>query len=611
MKHLEFKNMRHILIISCFILLTSQIFSQTGLRIKGARIIIPENSIIWISGGQNGDLTADNHGTVEAKIDLDGTLKLEGNWTNNNTSDPVLINCDRDGKVEFAGSSTQYFTSESLEYFYLEDMQVNSGATIELADTQSLTLTDDFFLNGSYAHKSSTASTASFIFDEISGSGTATVERYITQNKWHIVGIPVTTATSNEFYGMYLYYWEEDDGWNGIISTTQDLTSITNGLGKFQGYYTKTAWQTSDHTVDFTGTLNSTESSMSLSRTSTHATHNGFYLVGNPYVASLDWHNMYGNSANSNIVDGIWVREGLQSNNFASYSISGGGVNGGTRYVAVGQGFWIQVENGQNSGTFRVEKNDRLHSSQAFREDNERTRVVVTLKADNGNSDQTAIAFTNEGTNGYDPKYDIEKMFASDTETPQLYSIAENGQETCINNFSLVKMGEVDKVPLSSVLVSEKNSIVVELENIPFNMDVWLEDLKAGTIQDVRSNNIYEFVKNENESSHDFILHFMLNSALQDDSTIVWGTDDSTTFIKMLENLNLKAYSYGKNIYIKNPDGLQNLKYSLFDLNGKLLEEGKIETGLNRVGNKLSKSMYIISLYNSYSIIGSQKIFID
>jgi hypothetical protein len=277
--------------------------------------------------------------------------------------------------------------------------------------------------------------TASFIFDDISGSGSSTVERYITQNKWHIVGIPVTTATSNEFYGMYLYYWEEDDGWKGITSTSQNLTSITNGLGIFQGYYTKTAWQTSDHTVDFTGTLNSSESSLSMSRTSTHATHNGFYLVGNPYVASLDWHNMKDNSANSNIVDGIWVREGSQANNFASYSYSGGGVNGGTRYVAVGQGFWVQVTNGQSSGTFEVEKNDRLHSNQAFRGKIDRTRVVLTLKSEDGITDQTAIAFTNEGTNGYDPKYDIEKMFASGTETPQLYSFAENGQETCINNF--------------------------------------------------------------------------------------------------------------------------------------------------------------------------------
>ncbi len=133
-------NKFYTLIIALFIVNIS--FSQ-GLINNGANIVITSGANIYIDGDANGGYTNQGAG----QINSDGTIYLEGNWTNNGSTD-VYTAIDNTGATVFSGTTLQEIGgSHNTTFENLTMNNTGSGAFIS-RDEQiqyTLTMTDGDF----------------------------------------------------------------------------------------------------------------------------------------------------------------------------------------------------------------------------------------------------------------------------------------------------------------------------------------------------------------------------------------------------------------------------------------------------------------------------------
>ena len=85
----------------------------------------------------------------------------------------------------------------------------------------------------------------------------------------------------------------------------------------------------------------------------------GYNFVGNPFTSAIDWDNTTG-WIKTNIDTAIYT---YNNGNWATYS-NGTGTNGGSRYIAMNQGFFVQVtDDGSTSGTLTATNDVQVNNS--------------------------------------------------------------------------------------------------------------------------------------------------------------------------------------------------------------------------------------------------------
>ena len=101
-------------------------YSQKGFKNNGAKVIVNSGGIINITGGTSADFINATSGSTHGRIDLDGKIKLEGDWANNATSGSVFINVDTDGEVQFKGTNVHAVSGNQTDYEkYMADNKCN------------------------------------------------------------------------------------------------------------------------------------------------------------------------------------------------------------------------------------------------------------------------------------------------------------------------------------------------------------------------------------------------------------------------------------------------------------------------------------------------------
>jgi hypothetical protein len=123
-----------------------------------------------------------------------------------------------------------------------------------------------------------------------------------------------------------------------------------------------------------------------------------YNLVGNPYPSPIDWFvaDAATTWTRTNIDPTIYTWDHSISN-YATYNrMTNTGTNGGSRYVAVGQAFWIRT----TAGGASMIANEGAKSSQQptfFREKQPEDYLRMKLLASNGNSNEALVHFNIEG----------------------------------------------------------------------------------------------------------------------------------------------------------------------------------------------------------------------
>jgi len=149
-------------------------------------------------------------------------------------------------------------------------------------------------------------------------------------------------------------------------------------------------------------------------------TKNGYNLVGNPYPSPIDWEAMDKTGLSST----IWVWNGSQ---YATYTAGIGGTNGGSRYLSMGQGFFVQTLTENNVVSFT--NNVRVAAPVNLKEMMAETDNVRIKISGGSLSDECIVAFRPGASNGYESGRDAEKRYGS-PDYPQIYTLAENTKLT-------------------------------------------------------------------------------------------------------------------------------------------------------------------------------------
>ena len=478
-------------------------------------------------------------------------------------------------------SGGDYLTSrdaENNDFDVLNDFSVTGGSVVtENATGNSATFTvggncfvgvganltanvlTAFNVTGDMDLASTTAGYASLLDNGlITVSGFQTIGAAMT-NGWHTMSVPVAGLQSGYFTGLYLQNFDETNNiWNDIIPTNIPLTPGTGfayydalGGGVYNGVYN-------------TGTITNN----TLTRNN-----QGWNMVGNPYPSPIDWDAASG-WTKTNVADATYVED---AGAWATW-IAGVGTGNGSNLVAPGQGFFVECTN-VAGGTLEFTDAVRTHARTPFLK-SEVTDLLKVQVTGNGYTDDMAIRFLDDATDGFDFNYDAHKMFAYNVEIPQIYSMA-NGY-MAINALPATNM-----VPAGFRTAIPGEFTISATETSEFN-NVVLEDLFTGEQTDLLSDS-YTFAGTVDDNEARFIIHF---------TPLAVGDN-------LAEASNI--YSYHKNIYVTVPENTKGY-ITVYDMMGKEVANAAINSTLNTI--TLEKSAYYVVKVLSNESIVTEKVFI-
>jgi PKD repeat protein len=441
-------------------------------------------------------------------------------------------------------------------------------------------------VSGNTLFEASASGMASFINDgTFNVTGTTTVQQYLTSQKWHFVSPPVSAATINAYYDIYLKeYNEPSNTWTYLYQPT----SMPMNVG--QGY---SAWAADDltgtTTVSYTGTL--TNSNINLNGFSyspvTNPSKYGFRLIGNPYPCAIDWNTVW---PQSNLSGWAVIYDNGISR---GWHPSLGGYNEMTNGIIPStQGFWVRATSA--AATLTIPLSARVHNGQAFYKETQLSVFpIVRLNASgNGYTDETVITFHPEGTDDFDAYYDLEKFYNVE-ESPQLYSIAGNRNY----GFNVMVPEYKDKV----ISIGFENAFegayildVAVLDNLDPEINVYLEDILTGQVSKLSEGMAIYFDHNPINDPHRFNLHFK----------------DSYFGNYELSDNEIRIYSFGKTVYIETP-GIKAGQVCIYNMMGQEINHSEITTGnkFNKINLYGETGFYFVKVQTGDQLL-TKKVFI-
>lgn len=468
--------------------------------------------------------TINLNGTGQQLLSGGGTITSSANATLSiNNSAGIILN----NNAVFAGS-----------------LQIGSGSTLTINPGRTLTVTGNLSNSGTLSLKSDATGTASQLHN--TDNVPATIERYITgstnlsSSHYHLVSVPLNSSvTAAQFLGSYLYSFNlATQQWVGLG------TSLTTPMPSDQGYMI--FYPNSSTTYNFVGQMNNGPFTPAIMTGA-----NQFALVPNPYPSAIDWDAASG-WTKTNINDAIWIWNPAGPN-YASYS-GGVGVNGGTKFIPVGQAFF--VKSNASSPALSMNNNVRVHNSQAFWKSGSANGVLRVKSAGNGRLDEIALRMRTESAAGFD-NVDVDKLFGADI-VPQIYFVVEN-KDIAINSIP------PDALPISIPVAFKMNtsgqaSLHFEgLESFESEVQFLFEDLLTGSIINLREISSYSFSHQPSNNAQRFVLHL----------TSITGNP------AMGDGEGFRAWFDGRDICLSLPGAQQGVTIEVFDALGRSLALGR------------------------------------
>ena len=420
-------------------------------------------------------------------------------------------------------------------------LTINAGGLLTIASGKALTV------NGTLTNNAGNSgllieSGASLI--ETTTGIAATVKRAIPANKWHLISSPVTDATSLLFKDYYLQnHTESTNAYTDIL-----LTNIP--LNVMQGY--ALYGNTSFPTAVYAGLLNAGHEYFSTTASTYSSPNGGWNLVGNPYPSSIDWNAAGWTKNNVNATTYCHIT-GASSDSWATFvaGTPGVGVNGGTQYIASGQGFFVQAT---AAGTLAMTDAVRVHNAGTFFKNSEEVVPNLVRLEVSGNSykDEAVVRFMQEATAEFDGQYDAHKFYGDAAEAAQIYT-------TGSIPLSINSLPETSMVPVG-VKAGVSGSYSLAATEINDLQIVMLEDTKTGIFTEL-AKNAYTFNFDTSENELRFKLHF------------------STLGIADNEAEAAKIYSYRKTVFVSLKAQVKGDIF-IYNISGQVVDYRESVTGL-------------------------------
>jgi len=433
------------------------------------------------------------------------------------------------------------------------DLTIDAGAVVTINTAKALTV------NGTLTNNAGTSGliikTGGSLIASSAGVA-ATMERDMVANEWHLISSPVSNAQAGIFTGKYLqYHTESTNSYTDIVTTTDPLTPM-RGYALWGG--------DAGFTASFAGALNTGSQNFGVTNSGIGL---GWNLVGNPYPCSIDWSAASG-WTKTNVNNSTYVH--VNSSSWATY-VNGVGTNGGTRYIAPGQGFFVAAT---AAGTLASTDAVKVHNAAVyFKNSDEIINNLIRLTVSGyGYTDEAVVRVSPDATTGFDGGYDAYKLYGDMPEAAQLYTLGNS-------LLSINTLPETNSVQVG-LHAGVNGTYTIAAPEINNFADVSLEDTKTGIFTDLtKSSYTFSFESSENEER--FVLHF------------------STVGIEEPESENATVYTVNKTVYVDLPDSEGDI--FIFNLAGQLVKSVQASNGLNAVDLSNSTGIFMVKVITNKS----------
>ena len=517
-----------------------------------------------------------NHSSSENDLEIHGNIVCNGTIGNGSSADALVLcvngesttisgtgDCRfyRISKTSNAWASAQLIIDTKVELTIPSGVSVintKNNTNLEIVVNPGASLTSHATIdlrNGnpdktcSIYLKSDETGYGSLITPDIGDSDATntTVERYLSQNKWHYITSPVEDPQAQVFYDIYLMQFSEPEGtWSYITDPAQVLDQEMEGFS---------AWTSSNllgnTTLQFQGTLNTGPKNINLTFTQ-NASHDskGFNFVGNPYSSAVDWDYTGPNGWSKNNVDNAIYQWNGDMGVYGSY-VNGLSVNQATNIIPAHQGFYVHCN--QPTGSLGVATGAQLHDHKPFFKSGKEMNVLRFKSSGNGLTDETVIRFDQAASAEFDQELDALKIMGAE-EAPQVYSIS--GEEIfSINSMPWANVVNLGFICAEPGVYSLSWEGIENFEDLPI---VYLEDLMTGDIVDMSQSNNYSFSHHGNEPAHRFNICFEQISDVNN----------------RIKPSSINVYSFGQEVFVKSQHTNEK-RIELYDLTGRLLVSHK------------------------------------
>lgn len=221
----------------------------------------------------------------------------------------------------------------------------------------------------------------------------------------------------------------------------------------------------------------------------------GWNLVGNPFPSTIDW-NAASGWTKTNLDATIYMTDNGNLLTQTAYWNGVTGVNGGSRYIATGQGFWIKAN---GAPVLQANENVKKPGTQTtfIREGTPDNLLRITMI--NGSTrDEAVIHFREDATEKFDSNADAIKLPNS---TFNLSSIQPDGRALAINSVSLMDCKSEIKLNVENATAGSYRLDFSEYESFSDITELTLADNFTGSSFDIRSDADYNFSVTSNPAS--------------------------------------------------------------------------------------------------------------
>jgi hypothetical protein len=306
---------------------------------------------------------------------------------------------------------------------------------------------------------------------------------------------------------------ETGRGYIVYVFTNDDFSGGSTGNELFPKLIDSVVEPTSDISFDYSPLLSVTDNGPGAQDGDGNVDDDeGWNLLGNPYLATLDWSAM----SRTNIDNAVYVWDPSSSAYVAFGADAGvGGLTDGN--IAPQQGFLVKASNGTDpdNATYSLSIDDitdvQATTSGFFQKSTTPLPPAVTFRATLDNIErETYVAFVEGTSMDKDPSdaYQLGAPLTGNEGQFSLFTALEDGTGLNINALPFGITEEVT-IPMSAVARGCSGGIPFggtvtltwpEIRNMPSEVELAIRDTQTGDVIDIRSQNSYQFTVSSNDN---------------------------------------------------------------------------------------------------------------
>ncbi|MBV5314545.1 MAG: T9SS type A sorting domain-containing protein, partial [Prolixibacteraceae bacterium] len=449
------------------------------------------------------------------------------------------------------------------------NLRIHKPGTLTLPSDAELTVsgnTDIKPVNGLIL-ESDAAGTGSLITG--TATGTATVQRYMTTDAWHIVSSPVSGQSISGFLSANATIAvSQDDSFRGMMDYNPDLnewnayfTNATGGnLATGKGYSLRTS---ANSAVSFSGNIHAGN----LSPTSLIS--EKWNCIGNPYTSALEINGSSSSFLTENVSHFdpsygaiyVWDQPDESNGQYGKYTVISNASPGFE--VQQGQAYLVKMKTGSTSVDFNPGM--QIHNSALALKSAKSVWPIIKLQASvNSQKSSTVITFGNGMTKGLDPTFDAGLLKGGSDLIVYTKLVEDNGIPFAIQ---ALPMNDLSSMVIPVGLDFKTGGEVVfssEQMSLPSDCKVILEDKELKTFTDLSMTVYKTKVAAKSVLTERFVLHV---------SSLKTGLDVND------QNDELSAYAV-RNVEMRVVGEVSNRAVaSVYDIQGRLVVTERLSAG--------------------------------